>query len=64
MTIPYSDEVFADFVDKYGKLLTDVEHYPKKAEYYFKLWKYRNEQEIRSNAVVPGEPSECPTGSE
>ncbi len=40
-----------------GKLIPDPEHYPESFEYYVKLWRYKSEQNICSNALVPREPS-------
>lgn len=61
MTTPDLDR-FLKFYE--GKRIPDPEHFPKSFEYYVKLWRYKDEQDIRSNAIVPREPGECTTGAE
>lgn len=58
-----SEERLTKFWEEYGEKLVDWEYYPKKLIYYFKLWSYNNE-DVCSDAIVSGEPSECTTGSE
>ena len=48
------DEFVATYGDKVKGL---VDNYPKSVNYYIKLWKYKHEQKLRSNALVAREPS-------
>jgi hypothetical protein len=47
------DEFVATYGDKVKGL---VDNYPKSVNYYIKLWKYKHEQKLRSNALVAREP--------